>query len=304
MATKKRETRKALAERLVGIQGRLEKLTAEERKAAIEELIRDFFVTARMTLVKWSDITGQTAQIDTGYIAQHLASLLLSQPGQGFRGKGVDLLDGSEVKSASFVAGYDWPRWNHNLATVVQDEKKQSTGKRTNAEVYLDAPTVVYVLFDHPQGELGRLRVRVWCINGREDTAWRTIIERFQESKSGNTYNLQLHPPTNRDDELVTNELGNLRLDDVKIMEVEFQAPDEGDDLQFEWRLEPSYRVAPVKARAKLEERAAAEEPPAEGPLDIPGLTDLGAFEDEEPELQDAAVVVRPAAPEDDEGES
>jgi hypothetical protein len=36
-------------------------------------------------------MTGQSALIETGYIAQHLASLLLAIPGQGFRGKGIDM---------------------------------------------------------------------------------------------------------------------------------------------------------------------------------------------------------------------
>jgi hypothetical protein len=293
----KKATRKQLDERLNQIQEALTALTPEERKAHIETLIRDFFVTARGTLVKWSELTGQSAQIDTGYVAQHLASLLLGVPGQGFRGKGLDLRDGSEVKSASTVSGVDVPRWNHNLSTAAADENKRTGRERTTADGYLDSPTVVYVLFDHPKKAVERLRIRVWCVNGREDAAWRQIINRFQETKSGATYNLQLHPPANRDDQIVTNLLGNLDLTNVLVMQVEFDSPEMIEDLAFEWKVEPNYPIAPVNARAELVEREVAEELSDEDRLAIAGLTDLSATQGDEELLEDGAIVVRPEEP-------
>lgn len=68
---------------------RLGALDGRQRTALIELLIEDFFVGSRRTLAKWSTLTGQSAQIDTGYIAQHMASVTLGIPGQGFKGKGL-----------------------------------------------------------------------------------------------------------------------------------------------------------------------------------------------------------------------
>jgi hypothetical protein len=82
--------RRELEARLDEIQEVLSAMTPVGRKFHIESLIRDL-VSARGTLVKWSEMTGQSALIETGYIAQHLASLLLAIPGQGFRGKGIDM---------------------------------------------------------------------------------------------------------------------------------------------------------------------------------------------------------------------
>lgn len=38
-------------------------------------LIKEMFVDYRKVMLKWTDITGQTPQLDSGYIAQHLISL-------------------------------------------------------------------------------------------------------------------------------------------------------------------------------------------------------------------------------------
>lgn len=287
-----REELIALGER---IRADLEQLSPEDRQRAIEELIYDFFVTARLTLLKWADRTAQSAQIDTGYIAQHLASLLLSEPGQGFRGKGLDLADGSEVKSASIVSGVDRPRWNHNLGTPSDDESRRARELPTAWEVYLAAPLVVYVLFDHPGSDNSKLRIRVWCVDGQDDEAWRSLVERFVEGRKPSQYNLQLHPPTGRDDSIVTNELGNLNLADVKIMEVLFSMPDEGEPLVVEWRVEPQFPVRPVTGRTVPLERGIAEPEQVPAGDDVPGLTDLeNVLADDEEQLRDAAVVVRP----------
>ena len=62
----KRERDDQRAAWLQEIEMRLQSMSADERRARIEELITDFFVDARATLVKWSQVTGQSAQIDTG----------------------------------------------------------------------------------------------------------------------------------------------------------------------------------------------------------------------------------------------
>ncbi len=147
-APSKKAIRAELASRLDEIERRLQTQTASERSDLIEELIEDFFVGSRRSLGKWARITGQSSQIDTGYIAQHLASLVLQVPGQGFKGKGLDLRDGSEVKSASIIDGRDRPRWNHNLGTLEADTKRREKGQSTTGETYLTStPWMFYLPF-------------------------------------------------------------------------------------------------------------------------------------------------------------
>ena len=81
--------------------------TKEQRKDLATELLEEQVIRQRKKLNHWSTITAQSAQIDTGYIAQHLVSLQTQIPGQGMRGKGDDLCDGSEVKSANFLDSMD-----------------------------------------------------------------------------------------------------------------------------------------------------------------------------------------------------
>jgi len=57
---------------------RLRRLASGDKKRLLETLIGDFFVGQRATLLKWNALTGQSAQIDTGYIAQHMASVVLT----------------------------------------------------------------------------------------------------------------------------------------------------------------------------------------------------------------------------------
>lgn len=289
----KRAIREELAERGEQIRASLEQLTADERKGLIERLIHDFFVTARLTLLQWAERTGQSAQIDTGYIAQHLASLLLSEPGQGFRGKGLDLADGSEVKSASIVSGVDRPRWNHNLGKPSDDDSRRERGLPTAWEVYLASPTIVYVLFDHPNAS-ETLRIRVWCIDGQEDQGWRDLLERFVAGRKSSQYNLQLHPPTGRDDDICTNELGNLDLSATKVMQVEFTMPGDQEELVVEWVQEPEYPIRPISGRTKPIDREAVPEAPEDLGEEVAGLTDLeNVLPDGGEELKDAAVAVR-----------
>jgi MamI restriction endonuclease len=224
------------------IETRLRALSSDERRSRIEELITDFFVDARATLVKWSQVTGQSAQIDTGYIAQHLASLVLQIPGQGFKGKGVDLGDGSEVKSASIVSGIDRPRWNHNMGTSADDRKREAKGTKTKGFVYLnETPFVFYVLFDRVHDGAGtptsKLRVRGWCINARTDKAWRSLVARYLEAREGGTYNLQLHPPVGYDDSIVVNELGNLDMGNALVLDVRFELPGPGAEIDADWQI-------------------------------------------------------------------
>ena len=83
-------------------------------------LLDEQIVDARRRLHFWRNLTRQPAQGDSGYISQHLVSLIAHLEGGGFRGKGLDLSDGSEIKSANFLDSKDAkgsvaPRWNFTV---------------------------------------------------------------------------------------------------------------------------------------------------------------------------------------------
>jgi hypothetical protein len=120
----------------------------EEVKKLASALIKETFIEHRKVMQKWSKVTGQSPQLDSGYIAQHLISLLTGKRGTGWRGKGLDLDDGSEVKCASIIDGVDVPRWNHNFP------------KRESVEKWLEAPNIYYVLFDPPSRNSSLVRSR------------------------------------------------------------------------------------------------------------------------------------------------
>ena len=72
-------------------------------EALIRECIMDLFVRPRATLHKWSKITDQTSHTKIGYTGQHLASVLLNVRGCKTGARGLDCMDGTEVKSCSRV---------------------------------------------------------------------------------------------------------------------------------------------------------------------------------------------------------
>lgn len=106
----------------------LKLLSREQRKELARILIEEQIVNQRKMLSHWGTLTAQSFIIDTGYIAQHLVSLQTQISGQGMRGKGDDLCDGSEVKSANFIGSLDKkgktaPRWDFSANNVAKMEQ-------------------------------------------------------------------------------------------------------------------------------------------------------------------------------------
>lgn len=131
-------------------------LNYEERKTLAKRLLEEQVVEQRVKLNHWSTITAQSSQIDTGYIAQHLVSLQTQIAGQGMRGKGDDLSDGSEVKSANFLDSLDKkgatsPRWNFTAVT------------RQIMERFLEYPAVYLLSMDLNTNK--RFRTRIWKVD-------------------------------------------------------------------------------------------------------------------------------------------
>jgi hypothetical protein len=151
----------------------------EQHRQLISILIKELFLDQRRVFTKWAQITNQSTQLDSGYIVQHLISLLTGISGTRRRGKGLDLSDGSEIKSANSVDGVDVPRWNHNL------------GRPEKVDEWLQAPRIYYVLFDTTEND--QVRVRVWVVNPSLDEAYQTVINRWRSQRSSG--NFQIHPP-------------------------------------------------------------------------------------------------------------
>lgn len=143
----------------------------------------------------------------------------------------------------------DRPRWNHDLGTLASDHSRAERGLDPKWVGYLAAPCIFYVLFDRSPREPDRLRVRAWCIEPERDTGWRDLFERFIAARSAAQYNLQLHPPIGRDDDLVVNTLGNLDFAGAKVFEAVFDASSEGA-FTVDWVLEPSdaYKAGTTEA--------------------------------------------------------
>ena len=134
----------------------LHTFTVDDRKKYITKLLKEQVIEQRNNLHFWRDLTNQPAQIDTGYIAQHLVSLTTKIKGGGFRGKGDDLEDGSEVKSANFLDSMDArgavaPRWNFTCNDITQ------------MKAFLTYPAIYLVSMDVNPKKI--LRFRVWKID-------------------------------------------------------------------------------------------------------------------------------------------
>lgn len=173
---------------------KLKTLTEDQRTTLIIKLLQEQVANQRKKLGYWRELTKQPAQIDTGYISQHLVSLTTSIYGGMMRGKGTDLEDGSEVKSANFLDSLDKkgaiaPRWNF------------SSNDLKTMESFLSVPAIYLVSMD--LSPTGNFRTRVWKLDPRKHIVFR---ERYiewmkklgkpkllKENRPG--INFQLFPP-------------------------------------------------------------------------------------------------------------
>lgn len=82
-------------------------VTIVDNVTLIREFLSDMVLRPRRDLMKWAAITKQTPNINIGYPAQHLASLVTGVEGARTAARGHDLCDHSEVKSCSRVDQLD-----------------------------------------------------------------------------------------------------------------------------------------------------------------------------------------------------
>lgn len=172
----------------------LKTLSQEDRKELARCLLEEQVSEQRKKLNHWSTITAQSSQIDTGYIAQHLVSLQTKIAGQGMRGKGDDLCDGSEVKSANFLDSLDKkgataPRWNFTAVT------------RQIMERFLDYPAVYLLSMDLNSN--GGFRTRIWKVDVTKHSILRSRYIEWMDklgypkfdANNEEGVNFQLFPP-------------------------------------------------------------------------------------------------------------
>lgn len=175
----------------------LKLLSKDQRQELAKALIEEQVINQRNLLSHWSTLTAQSSMIDTGYIAQHLVSLQTQIAGQGMRGKGEDLCDGSEVKGANFLdsldkAGATAPRWNFTAVT------------KDIMERFLEYNAIYLLSIDYNPDN--NFRIRIWKVNIKEHTILRKrYIEwmnklgypKFADMTNKPSVNFQLFPPAN-----------------------------------------------------------------------------------------------------------
>lgn len=172
------------------------------RQALAKAFIENVIFAQYRQLTGWAKVTNQTSQIDSGYLGQHLVSLVSGTLGRGTgsRGKGDDLVDGSEIKTASTLGGMDTPRWNHG-----------SFGRPEKVAQYLSSAYVYFVLFDTTERNQEQpLRLRIWRVEPKVDTAFVEVVQAWAKQKTSG--NFQLQPPRWQTGSRVTNLGGALDL--------------------------------------------------------------------------------------------
>lgn len=187
----------------------LNELNEKEREILAKKFIEEVILPQWAQLSNWNSLTNQTSQLDFGYLSQHLVSLITGIEGNNQRGKGDDMADGSEVKSASCVDAEDTPRWNN-----------VNCGKKTVADITAmmdNTPFLFFVLLDTTEKGGNILRCRIWAVRPGEDQAYRDVMIHWAGKKENGeitSSNLQLHPPRweKAASNLTTNTSGNLKM--------------------------------------------------------------------------------------------
>lgn len=199
----------------------LDLLNEEQRILLCEKLLNEQILVQRKKLEKWGTITAQSSQIDTGYIAQHLVSLRTQIPGQGMRGKGDDLCDGSEVKAANFLDSLDKkgataPRWNFTAVTPKIMER------------FLNYNPLYLLSIDLDKNK--KIRIRIWTVDVTKHNVLRERYilwmntkgyKKFANNKN-ESVNFQLFPPRMFKDESFARH-GNNRVNGYPAIEIDLE---------------------------------------------------------------------------------
>jgi hypothetical protein len=151
----------------------------------IKALLKDIYLSYREKLLKWAEITRQTAIVDPEYLSMHLVSIFTGIPGTGTAARGFDLADGSEVKSSSRVEQLG--RCKECGAAVMSFEEKCGRCGSQNIERKYDShwifslrneeevksllsrPMIYLVLMDYEDVEKRDvIRIRIWRLDPKD----------------------------------------------------------------------------------------------------------------------------------------
>lgn len=192
-------------------------ISREKQIDLIKLIIEDIIVRNKDLMNHLQKITNQPAQLDSGYIGQHLVSIVTKIKGGGFRGKGLDLSDGSEVKTANFLDSLDAhnqvaPRWNFQANSM------------SEIECFLKYPAIYLVSIDNPDNYF---RFRIWktipndthLLKARYIEWINKLAIKKLDSRQG--INFQLFPPKpSEDDRLALARHGNGRDNGFEKLEI------------------------------------------------------------------------------------
>lgn len=171
--------------------------------AVLEMHYRSFYA-----MVPIAEQTGHTVPTDTKSWSEIVVSLLTGLQGRR-RKKGSDLSDGSDVKAANVWEAIDTPRFNG----VLPAGRTTSAAKKPEAVEALNSmPHIFFVLWDHGEHD-GNPRCRIWVVRPGADAAFRAMAGDWYDDKARGVIrsnNFQLHPPRNRDSNVIRNTYGNL----------------------------------------------------------------------------------------------
>lgn len=151
--------------------------------------------------------TGHTVPSDTKSWSQILVSTITGIPGLS-RKKGRDLSDGSDVKAANAWDAIDVPRFNG----VLPAGRK---ARYSDISALNNMPFLYFVLWDWAKGGAGSERCRIWVVRPQTDKVFRTVAGKWYAAKRRGKIksdNFQLHPPIHEEENIVTNECGDLKL--------------------------------------------------------------------------------------------
>lgn len=175
------------------------------KQTAVEHALQllDVHYNSFHTVMDLARETGHPVPVDTRAWSQILVSILTGIKGLQ-REKGSDLEDGSDVKGASTWEAIDTPRFNG----VIKAGTQAATAGRIES---LDkTPHLFLVLWDEAP-TTNHPRCRIWCVRPQADRLFRDMCAKwYRQRRSGaiKSNNFQLHPPRNKDSNVIRNTCG------------------------------------------------------------------------------------------------
>lgn len=169
-------------------------LDSVARKEYLADFLREVFIPHRAKLIAYSNVTAQSAQVDSdGYIAQMIASIVLGVPGNFRRGKSGgfdgDLADGTEVKSAYRIEQLNSKEDSHvNFGQITREKMKS----------FMDRDRAIIVHTSYSAD--GTPRIEVLLLPLRSDK-FKSAVAAFHERSAEKKPQLQprLYPDGKRD---------------------------------------------------------------------------------------------------------